>query len=524
MVLVRFQKKIMEEFSGLTEKDLLEVPWLLGGESRIEGDSYVMEFNPDRPDLYSIQGVSRAIRFFKNFEVYTQSEINDTDFKIISKPPQQRQFFKAGIVSSVDVRRLKENIIDFQEKIHKTIGRDRKLSAIGLHDLSKIKFPLKYMEVDREYSFIPLGEKERVTLKEFMKSNEKAKEYGHLVNEKIPAIIDREGNIISLPPILNSNLTTIDDNTTDIFIDVTGTNDNIVNKTLMLMISSLSYPSGKILRLLINGRKSPILREYRVNIPKKELREILGYTISVDDIKLSLIKMGYGIDGNKIIIPNYRFDILHNIDIVEDIIKGIGYDKVKLKDEEYVTHGKQNKLRMIENKLRNLLLGYGLTEVVNNVLVNGTFNKMYGFNDKALQILNPLSAEQDYIRTRISPSLIQTLLNNYRNPYPQRIYEIGTVYRDEREEDVLGIAIAHREASFSEIKGMIVGILEDLGVKQYEIEKYALPMFVQGRLAKIVINGKNAGFFGEVYPSILKNLGIKMPVAIGELDISEVLL
>jgi len=524
MVLVRFQKEIMRDYSGLEDKDILEIPWLIGGEARIEEDAFIMEFNPDRPDLYSIQGITRAIRTFKGIEKYNKPNIIESGLKIESKPPFQRPYFGAGIINNVVVKKILGNIIDYQEKLHKTIGRDRKLSAIGLHDLSKVKFPLRYEEVDRNHNFIPLGLNKEMTLKEFMDSNDKALEYRNLVGEKIPAIIDRDGNIISLPPILNSNITVIDENTRDIFVDVTGTIKNIVNKTLILILSSLSYPDGKISTVLINGKKSPEIKEKMIKIPETQLKEIIGYKIPVEEIKLSLRKMGYGIEGDKIIIPEYRFDILHNVDIVEDIIKGVGYDKVKMKDEEFVTYGKPNNLRYLENKIRFLMLGYDMTEVVNNVLTNSSFNKMYGFKDEAVEILNPLSGEQDYVRTRIAPSLIQSLLNNYRNPYPQRIFEIGTVYRNGNEIESLGIAIAHREASFSEIKGIFIGLMEDIDVKQYDIEKYSLPMFVNGRLAKILINGKEGGFFGEVNPMILKSIGLKMPVALGEIDISEVLL
>ncbi len=524
MVLVRFKKEVMKEYSGLDDKDILEIPWLLGGEARIEEDAFIMEFNPDRPDLYSIQGVTRAIRLFKGIEVYKDPKIVDSEFVIESRSPSQRPYFEAGIIRNVDVKKLLPNIIDFQEKLHKTIGRDRKLSAIGLHDLSKVKFPLKYMEVDRDHSFIPLGEDKETTLRDFMENNEKAKEYGDLVGESIPAIIDREGNIISLPPILNSNITVIDENTKDIFVDVTGTYENIVYKTLILILSSLSYPNGTIGTLTINGKKSPQIKNKITRIPEKELKNILGYKIPMEEIESSLIRLGYGIEGNGIIVPEYRFDILHNVDIVEDIIKGIGFDKVKLKDEEFVTYGRPNNLRYFENRLRFLMIGYDMSEVVNNVLTNKSFNKIYGFGDDAIEILNPLSGEQDYIRTRIAPSLMQSLLNNYRNPYPQRIFEIGTVHREGKEIESMGIAIAHKEASFSEIKGIFVGILEDMDVKHYDIEKYSLPMFVNGRLAKILVNGKESGFFGEVNPLILRNIGLKMPVALGEIDISEVLL
>ncbi len=523
MVLVRFPHDMLIRYSGLDERQLLEIPWKLGGESKMEGDSIIMEFNPDRPDLYSIQGVTRAMRLFTGAEEPSEDDIRGTHHKIVSSPPESRPYFLAAIVKGVNAGLLLEQIIDFQEKLHTTIGRNRKFSAIGLHDLSKVVFPLTYGEVARDHRFRPLGGDSEITLSEFMGNHPKAKEYGELVGERIPAITDANGEIISLPPILNSSITEIGKETRDIFVDVTGTNYSVVYKTLMLMITSLSYGDGKMYSVLLNGAPSPSTKRRYISIPTRGLKKVLGYDTGIETIENSLTKMGYLIAGEKVLVPLYRFDILHDVDVVEDIIKGIGFENVRMSKEEFVNYGKQNALRHLEEKTRVLLLGYGMNEVVNAVLTNGTFNRMYGFKDEAVKIQNPLSLEQDHVRTRIAPSLMHTLLNNFRNQYPQRIYEIGTVHRGGKEIDALGIAVSHREASFSEIKGLMIGLLEDLDITNYKIDKYELPMFVKGRLASVIVEDTICGFFGEVDPLLLRNIGLKMPVALGELDISEVL-
>ena len=180
-------------------------------------------------------------------------------------------------------------------------------------------------------------------------------------------------------------------------------------------------------------------------------------------------------------------------------------------------------MRSIESKLRHLLVGYDLNESVSSVLVNKRYIATYGFSDEGMEIMNPVSQEQDMVRTRMSPSLMQTFMNNFRNPYPQRIYEIGSVFVEGKEKDVLGIGIADRTASFSEIKGIFVGVLEDLGVEKYEIIRDEQAMYAPGRVAGIKIGERKIGFFGEVHPRILRNVGMKMPVVMGELDIQEVM-
>lgn len=525
MVLVRFAESKLLRFSGLDEESLLHVPWELGGEARKENGNIVMEFNPDRPDLYSIQGVTRAIRLFRAKERPKSFTALHGALSADVIPPPKIPYFVLGIARGVRIKGLFEEIIDFQEKLHKTIGRNRRAAAIGLHDLSKAKFPLIYKPVPRSFKFKPLGEDREILLRDFMKSHEKAQEYGNLVDKKIPGIIDSSGKLISIPPILNSSITTVTEETRDVLVDVTGRDERAVNKCLSLMLTSLTYPDGAIENLTINvkgkkGKRTPDLLSERRKIPKALLKETIGYSLQETKIKSSLSRMGYKIGKTGVIVPPYRFDVLDDIDLVEDILKGVGFANIKRGKENFVSYGKSNPVRLLESKIRHLLVGYDLSEVVNTVLVNKGFNSLFGFKDKGVDILNPISQEQDSIRTRLSPQLMQTLLNNFRNPYPQRIFEIGTVHRDGKETEVLGIAIAHKEASFSEIKGLFVGLLEDLGIENYDIQRGQQDMYIQGRLAGVSIDGKESGFFGEVKPALLKELGIKMPVAMGELDIS----
>jgi phenylalanyl-tRNA synthetase beta chain len=519
MVLVRFDAQKLIDFSGVSKENLLEVPWLLGGESRVEGGTVIMEFNPDRPDLYSFQGISRAMRIFNGIEKFSMPAIREEDMEMHSNPPSERPYFSGGIVRGVKIKNLIPEVIDFQEKLHLTIGRNRKVSAIGLHDLRKVKFPLLYRGVGRGEKFRPLGSDDEVQLEYFMKNDPKALEYGHLVGENVPAILDSTGEIISLPPILNSSITTVTEETEDLFVDVTGTNQNVVQRTLILMLTSLAYPSGTIGTVRLDGYRVPKIEIQEKDISPLSIKKMLGYGLSAEEISGALSKLGYGYKDGRAIIPIYRTDILGEVDILEDIFKGIGFDKIKRMKEGFVGYGKASPLRAIENKLRELLVGYNLNETVSSVLVNSRYSSLYGAKENGLRIVNPISQEQDSIRTGISPSLMQTFLNNFRNPYPQRIFEIGTVHAGGKEKDVLGIGIADKNASFSEIKGIFVGVLEDLGVENYVITRSEEGMYTPGRVGGIDIGGKRVGFFGEVHPKILKEIGIKMPVAMGELEV-----
>jgi len=519
MVLVRFNPAYLEEIVDSKIEEIIEIPWKLGGEARLENGEFIAEFNPDRPDLYSFWGLSRAIRLYMNKESYRETKVLNSSYYLENKNPKNRPYIVSAVVKNSEAGKNLQYLIDFQEKLHSTLGRNRRIAAIGIHDLNMVKFPLTYTEVPRNYEFTPLGETQAISLKEFMQTNDKAKEYGNLVGENITAILDIEGNIISLPPILNSNITALKDGVKDFFIDVTGTDLSTVQKVLNLLIGSLSYPTGEVYEVNVSGIKYPILTKESWKIDEKKVKEISGMEIPYEEIERSLLKMGYEVKNKIAYAPEYRIDIFGEIDFIEDVLKGYGYENLKESKEDFTTIGKGHELRDIQYKLRELMVGYGYVETSNFALINGSYNRIFGFSNEYIKILNPVTLEQDVIRPRISISLIQSLLNNTRNPYPQRIFEIGTVLRNGIQYESLGIASCHRQASFSEIKGIFIGLLEDLGL-EYEMDKFEHELFIDGRAAKILIKGKQVGFFGEVHPKILKQIGLKMPLAIGEIDIT----
>ncbi len=523
MVLVRFTPSEVEELVGLKTSDFIDIPWKLGGESRIENGEFIVEFNPDRPDLYSLWGLSRAVRIYKGLESYKNVKIRESEFLVENEGPDYRPYIVSAIVTNSIAGKNIEKLIDYQEKLHATIGRNRRIAAIGIHDLDKVKFPLRYTSVDRDYKFIPLGEEATISLFDFLQTHEKAKEFGGLIKERIPAILDNEGNIISLPPILNSDITALTKDTKNFFIDVTGTDPLTIQRALNLLVTALSYPEGEIVKVKVGMEKYPKFQKSKWKINQKKVKEISGMEFNLDEIKGALVKMGYEVNDDLAISPEYRIDILNDVDFIEDVLKGIGYDNIEESMEDFHTVGSPHNLREIERIIRHLLVGYGFTETVNFAMVNGSYNSIFGFSQEYIKILNPVTMEQDVLRPRISISLIQSLLNNHRNPYPQRIFEIGTVVRNDKQLSSVGIATCHKSAGFSEIKGVFIGLMEDLKL-EYDWEKFSHQLLVEGRGASIKVGGRIVGFIGEVNPKILKQIGLRMPVAVGELDITGAIL
>ena len=219
--------------------------------------------------------------------------------------------------------------MQIQEKLHDSIGRNRKKVAIGVHDFDKIKPPLVYRDVDEE-TFAPLGETRTMSVKEILSEHPKGKDFAHLLKDKYPMIYDKEG-VISFPPVINSERTKLIENTKNLFIDVTGTDERAVNIALNILVCNITERSGKISTVKVSGKKTPELEPKEISIDIESIDKILGFGLNEKQITEILERMRYVVMKLKggrleVVIPPYRYDILHEIDIIEDIAIGYGYN------------------------------------------------------------------------------------------------------------------------------------------------------------------------------------------------------
>jgi phenylalanyl-tRNA synthetase beta chain len=139
--------------------------------------------------------------------------------------------------------------MEFQENLHWVLGRDRKKVAIGIHNLDVLKPPFTYKAAKPdEYSFVALETSHKMTLQEILEDHKKGKKYAHLLDkfDKYPLITDSEDNVLSMPPIINGELTKLTENTVNVLIDVTGTDERAVNFALNIIACSFAETGGSI--------------------------------------------------------------------------------------------------------------------------------------------------------------------------------------------------------------------------------------------------------------------------------------
>jgi len=534
MVVVSVKKERLRKFTDVDIEEIKNIVEMLGGEVKREDEENLdFELYPDRPDLYSIFGLSRAIRqyVYKEKRSYRVYGSNVTVF-VDEKLRNIRPYIGCAIIKNInlDDETIKD-IMDMQEKLHLSVGRNREKIAIGVHDLDKVNPPFYYSAKDPdEISFIPLGFSEKMTLREIIENHPKGKDYGWIIRdkEKYPVILDKNGNVLSFPPIINGTLTQLKENTKNIFIDVTGIELFTVIITLNLIVTALLEIGGRVENVKIEYKDGtmilPSLGFEKFTINEDYVEKTLGIRINKRRMKNILERMGYRVDirKNNVFVPPYRIDIMHAVDIIEDLAKGYGYDNFPKIMPERFSQGYESEVENIKEKVRTIMIGLNYIEVTNLTLTSPERNfEKFDLEEKdSPKIVNPVTNEQTMIRTWLIPMLMETLENNRHRNLPQKIFEVGEVYDNSETINLAGASI-HSNASFTEIKGTVGKILEAMGL-QLKIEESDLPFLIPGRQAYIIVNDKIAGFFGEVHPRILERFELGNPTVVFEMNLEKI--
>ncbi|MBN2335923.1 phenylalanine--tRNA ligase subunit beta [Candidatus Bathyarchaeota archaeon] len=505
-------------------------------------DGFHLEVFPNRPDLLSIEGLARAYASWTGARTGLRDyPVHETDYKVIvdEKTQSVRPWFVTAVIKKVDFDDpLIRSIIQMQEKLHITHGRKRRKVAIGLHSLEPVEFPVTYTTKPPEYKFRPLGERFEKDLNWILTEMKTGKEYAWTVEgfKEYPMITDNKGMVLSMPPIINGEYTRLDEATTELFVDVTGTDLKAITEVLNVICTTLAdrgaevyevhnhYPDGTVLT-------TPDLKPWVMELDNGYVNHTLGSSFTPDESARELEKMGHGaeVEGDtiKVSIPCYRADIMHPIDLVEDVAIAHDYDNFEPVIPPISSEAGEEPLEVFSRGLRNFLVGYGLLEVVTFMMSNRDklFTRMHLPEEPIAVTSNPKMEAYDSLRNRLLPSLMEILGLNKHHPYPQNLYEVDDVILIDpsaetgaRSERRLAILMCHARANFSEIKAMMNGVLENLELEA-EVEEGGWDCFIEGRRFTATIEGKPLCWAGEVRPEVLESWYMEMPVAALEIDV-----
>ncbi len=533
------------------EKDVTELQELLPYVGLdIEGlDNQVIrvEYNPNRPDFASPYGIIRALkgildietgipklRLFKNgiYKIDVESSVKQVRPIIVSLVAKKNNVH--------DNEAIKQLIL-MQEDLHNGIGRRRKKASIGIHDLDSIKFPITYKTVTDDFFFVPLGVESSNTIKQILNEFDVGRQYRHILenSNKYPIIVDADNNVLSFPPIINGNVTKITPKTNNLFIEITANNQKAADDILAILaitfqdmgfeIHNVSISSSGVIQL------TPKLETISIDVDVSYINSMLGLELTKKEIMSFLKKSRLdaylsGTDIITCIVPRYRTDILHAIDIVEEVAIGYGIYNLKPRMSAWTSIGQKSSISIYFDIIRRTLAGLNMLEVVNFSLVNkkSQYEHM-GLKtpDNILSVDATKSEDHELLRESMIPSLLQTLSHNVHWPYPQRLFEIGTIFHLDntiKESWCLAAAVAHNNADFTEIKSIMQTFLKMAFDKDIFTQENANPFFIEGRSATVVLDKKSViGMIGEITPLAIDNFKIRVPVSVFELNLSQLL-
>lgn len=516
------------------KEELLQKIPMMGAEiDRVEDNSISVEFFPDRPDLLSVEGLARAMRSFLDIEKgLKRYRLNDAKISMnVDKSVKNvRPFVSAAVVRNIKMSEKSIiSMMELQEKLHLSVGKDRKKMAIGLHNLDAVTPPFTYRAAKPgEISFIPLGMSTEMNLDEILQRHDKGVKYAHILEncDRYPVILDSAGNVLSFPPIINGELTAVDLFTENLFVDVTGTDEKAVRSALNIMTAALAERGGEAEAVAIadggETRRTPDFTPERKKVDIEYASKVLGFDVK-EHAEDSLRKMGFDAklekDSMEVEIPPWRVDILHPVDIVEDIAIGYGYDRFQPRLPGSMTFGKS----LSSEKIHDILIGLRFNEVVTLSLSNEEeqFEKMRLKPREVVSIENPISTKHSCMRVSLLPSLMKILSKNRHNELPQMIYEVGDVVEMVKGMPVNRTMVAGAKidarAGFTECKSMVEALLRNLGIKA-EIGEKRVGAFIEGRCASVTGDGGNKadgdeiGYFGEIHPEVISNFELEYPV------------
>lgn len=537
MANVKFPRKEFEKHIPLTKETeekirLFGTPLESLSEKEIE-----IEIFPNRPDLLSFQNYIRAFKAFlgKSLEMKEykiKKPLKDYKVKISPSVKKVRPFTACAIVKnlSFDDEKIKE-IIELQEKLHTTLGRNRKKVAIGIYPLEKIKLPITYeARPPEKIKFIPLDSDKEMNGSQILHKHPKGREYAHLLEsqEKFPIFVDANKKILSMPPIINSSETgKITESTKEVFIECSGHDFQTLQKTLNIIVTTLAEMSGEIYQMSLDyGKKflTPNLSPETIKISLENINKLLGLELKESDLSHLLPKMEMSYQKGKVRIPAWRTDILHEVDIAEDIAIAYGYDNFSPQIPSISTLGSENKKSKIKSKLSEILIGLGLIETSSYHLIKTEEAKLMKLKEK-IELENS-KTEYKILRPNLLIPNLRTLSENKDAEYPQKIFELGVVFSNSPLEETKiketeNLVILSSPTNFTEMKQILDALFKALALK-YELKETLHANLIEGRTANIHLNGKSIGYIGELHPSTLNSWSIQMPAAVIEISLEEI--
>ncbi|APE94659.1 phenylalanine--tRNA ligase subunit beta [Halodesulfurarchaeum formicicum] len=551
----------LRDLTGRTEKTDDELKDDLFGlgieyEGETEDGKLRLEFEADRLDRLSITGIARSLRYqYGDLSGIYVPDTNDPEWtiEVAESVPDERPYVTGAIVRGLDLDETDlEAIIQLQEKLHATMGRKRAKGAIGVHDLTMLKGApadggagksIRYQGVEPAGDrFVPLDSDAEMTPAQVLTDHSTGREYADLVSdyERYPAIYDDIG-LFSFPPVINGRRTEVSTQSRDLFIEMTGTDQWTIDKMLAIMVYALDARGGQVESVTVDYPDRSVVRPdlslSQKTLAHETVEDTLGLSLSPEELHDLIDRSGLEIaaerteDGTRayeVSIPPYRVDVLHPVDLIDDVGRAYGFNNLVPRYPDVSTVGGRTEASRHEEAVRDLLVGLGFEDLLNfNLTSDGELFDRMGLDREAdafgagepPRLIESYSEDFTHLRTWALPSLMQVLENNTHRAYPQHLSEIGFVAQVDSstvtnvaEGRSVAAVLAGPEATYEDAKGRLQVLADHFGV-DLTTPATDHPSFIDGRVAEIRLDGDSVGVIGELHPAVLVEHDLEVPVA-----------
>ncbi|MFB6106045.1 MAG: phenylalanine--tRNA ligase subunit beta, partial [Halobacteriaceae archaeon] len=557
-------------------------------EGETEDGAFELEFAPDRLDRLSVEGVARSLRYQYGDArgVYVpETNAPEWTFEVDETVPDERPYVTGAVVRGVDLDEAAlDALIQLQEKLHATMGRKRAKGAIGIHDLTMLKGEspvdgrgksITYRGVAPDGDrFVPLDGDREMTPAEVLAEHHIGTQYADLVTDygRYPAIYDDIG-LFSFPPVVNGRRTEVSTDSRDLLVELTGTDQWTIDKMCTIICYALDARGGTVESVTVDyGDRDlhrPDLSVDTKRVAHARIESTLGVDLDPETVEdlfersgldATVVSEGEGV-AYDVDVPPYRVDVLHPVDLVDDVGRAYGFDDLVPRYPDVSTVGGRHERSRHERAVRDALVGIGFEDLLNFHLISeaDNFERMglpdptraadersrvpvplehgardadpaalgdvLGYADPAT-IAEPYSEDYTMVRTWVLPSLLMVLENNPHRTYPQDLSEIGLAMHVDPGASETGVAearhvgavLARHEASYEDARGRLQTLARQFGA-DLETPPADHPAFVDGRTAAVELDGERVGVIGELHPAVLVEHDLELPVSAFEFDV-----
>ncbi|HSM83818.1 MAG TPA: phenylalanine--tRNA ligase subunit beta [Nodosilinea sp.] len=533
MPTVTFPLAYLQRLTTTAPQQLAQQAFDYGLDATLGEQTLEVEVTAERPDLLAAEGFTRAINIYNGQDRPVPEHLTPSGLRVTVQPEvlPLRPHLAALVVRGANLQDGGlEVLVQFQEKVTQTFGRQRKKIAIGVYDLDRIGGDLTYgAEPLDALSFVPLHGTEPLSGQQILRDHPAGRAYGAALPQGnlAPVLRDSSGAVLSMPPIVNgAGAGEVTADSRNLLIDVTGILAQTVAETANILAHNfldtgaavqtveIVTPSGTCL--------TPSLQRRPVAFSAKYLNEIMGTAIAKTSLGQVLARMDLDVSGTDVVhVPTYRTDIFSQVDLAGDLLVALGIGTLQAEPLAVKFHlGEADPLRQAMFRVGDLAQRMGLMEVKSFVLTDPDildwFVALYG------QTGNAKSRTFSATRTTLQAGLLDILARNIGAPKPINIYETGEVLRFTAagsldESQGWAFASLDARASFTAAKAYMQTMLKALGLS-YELVACEAPYYIAGRAATVLVQGQPVGEFGEIHPEVLAYFSFPEPVCAGELD------